>query len=319
MNKILVLLSFVLLMTVMSIGCSNGNNSVGDITNGENNNDNQVEDTTKPSELPTFAELVALNSYENILKQHSTLYAKNTCTATNAEESYVEDAIFFQGNGKIDYHMKHTNTASGSIVEDLSRVGNYWYYYNVEDVPYSVLELGETYVLDYTLPEIFDCEPVGEAFAEGDFIVHKASAVYVGEEENNSRRRDYVYYFDKETMLIKQTTATLYNSDGDVLATYIIDYTCDVNVEDVFDITLADAFGGSPKRIDLEIVVGYNTEAQKTYSFVTITNAILYAVIDSQTYMLYTDTEFRNEVTTLEAYDGTKAMTLYAKLLEFDE
>ena len=319
MKKRLVLLIFMLLVIMMVVGCSNGNNSMVDAANGESNNDNQIEATQKPSELPTFEELVALNSYENILKEHSTLYVKNTCTATNAEESYVEDAIFFQGDGKIDYHMKHTNTASGSVVEDLSRVGNQWYYYNVNDAPYAVLELGETYVLDYTIPDLFDCQPIGEAYVEGDFIVHKASIVYEGEEENSSRRRDYVYYFDKETKLIKQSTATLYNSEGAVLATYVIDYTCNVKVADVFDFTLVDAFSGSPKRIDLEIVVGYNTEDQKTYSFVAITNAILYAVIDSETYMLYTDPGFQNEVHTLEAYDGIKAMTLYAKALEFFE
>ena len=272
-----------------------------------------------PTDLPDFEELVALNSYENILKEHTNLYVKNTCTATYTDESYVEDAVFFQGNGKVDYHMRHTNTASGVFVEDLSRVGNQWYYYNVEDTPYAVLELGETYVLDYTVPDMFDCEPVGEAFVEGNFIVHKACVVYEGDEENASRRRDYVYYFDKETKLVKQATATLYNSAEEVLATYVIDYTCDVSVEDVLGMTLMDAFGGSPKRIDLEIVVGYNTEDQKTYSLVALTNAILYAVIDSKTYMLYTDPEFQNEVTTLEAYDGTKAMTLYAKVLEFDE
>lgn len=299
MKKLLVVMIFALLVAMMMVGCSNENQ--------------------EPSKLPTFEELVALNSYENILKEHSTLYVRNTCTATNAEESYIEDAIFFQGEGKIDYHMKHTNTARGTIVEDLSRVGNWWYYYNVEDAPYAVLELGETYVLDYTVPDMFDCQPVGEAFVEGDSIAHKASVVYEGEEESSSRRRDYVYYFDKETKLIKRASATLYNAEGAVLATYIIDYACDVKVEDVFDFTLLDAFGGSPKRIDLEIVVGYNTEDQKTYSFVAISNAILYAVIDSETYMLYTDTEFQNEVTTLEAYDGTRSMTLYAKALEFDE
>ena len=319
MKKFLALLIFMLFVSMMMVGCSNANNSVGDVTTGESSKDNQTEDTQKPSELPNFEELVALNSYENILKKHSTLYIKNTCTATNAEDSYVEDAIFFQGDGKIDYHMRYTNTDSGTIVEDLSRVGNHWYYYNVNDVPYAVLELGETYLLDYTIPNIFDCEPVGEAFVEGDFIVHKASMLYEGEEDNTSRKRDYVYYFDKETKLIKQSTATLYNNEGAVLATYVIDYTCNVKVDDVFDFTMLDAFASSPKRIDLEIVVDYNTENQKTYSFVAITNAILYVIIDSETYMLYTDSEFQNMVTTLEAYDGTKAMTLYTKLLEFDE
>ena len=318
MKKLLVLLTFMLIVAMVIVGCSSLNNSDGDTSTGENNNGTQAQDTPTTVKLPSFEELVALNSYENILKAHSNMYVKNTCTATDAAESYVEDAVFFQGNGKVDYHMRHTNTSSGSIVEDLSRVGNQWYYYNVNDVPYAVLELGETYILDYTLPDMFDCQPIGEAFVEGDYIAYHACVVYEGDEENSSRRRDYVFYFDKETKLIKQTTATLYSGE-EVLATYIFDYAYDVKVEDLFDITLLDAFCGSPKRIDLEIVVGYNTEDQKSYSFVAITNAVLYAVIDSETYMLYTDTEFQNVATTLEAYDGTKNLTLYAKVLEFDD
>ena len=143
MKKIFeIILTFCLMVFVIMImiGCSSGNNSVGDATSGDSNSNNQTEATQKSSELPTFAELIALNSYENILKEHSTLFVKNTCTATNAEESYVEDAIFFQGDGKIDYHMKHTNTASGSIVEDLSRVGNQWYYYNPTKLKFFILE-----------------------------------------------------------------------------------------------------------------------------------------------------------------------------------
>ena len=85
MKKLLVLLIFMLFVTIMMVGCSNVNNSVRDATSGESNNDNQTEAIQKPSELPAFEELVALNSYENILKEHSTLYVKNTCTVTNAE------------------------------------------------------------------------------------------------------------------------------------------------------------------------------------------------------------------------------------------
>ena len=80
MKKLLCILAFMLLVTMIMVGCRNGNNSVIDAANGESNNDNQTEATQKPSELPTFEELVALNSYENILKEHSTLYVKNTCT-----------------------------------------------------------------------------------------------------------------------------------------------------------------------------------------------------------------------------------------------
>ena len=272
-----------------------------------------------PTEPPNFEELVAFNSYENILKEHSNFYVKNTCTATNAEESYIEDAVFFHGDGKVDYHMRHTNAASGAIVEDLSRVGSQWYYYDARDASYAALELGELYTLDYTIPEIFDCQPTGEAYIDGDYIVHDASVIYEGEEATDTRRREFTFYFDKETKLLSRQTATLYNNEQEVLATYVIDYSYDVKVADVFDITMIEKVNNSEKRIDLEIMIGYNTAEQEAHSLVTTTDAILYALVNGEPYLLYTDTEFENAVTTLDAYEGAKAMTLYAKILEFDE
>ena len=316
MKKFGIFLLMLLMATALMAGCNNGNGTVSNTTGSESNSNTQTESVQPSTALPTFEELVALNSYENILKTHSTLYMKNTCTAANAEENYVEDAIFFQGNGKIDYHMRHTNTANG-IIEDLSRVGQQWYYYNVNDASYAVLELGKTYVLDYTIPDMFDCDPMGKAYIDGDYIVHHASVIYEGSEEYSARRRDFVFYFDKETKMIKQTTATLYNNNHEVIATYVIDYTYNVKVEDVFETTLLDSVNADEKRIDLEIIVDYNTADQKTYSLTTTTDAILYAVIDSETYMLYTDTEFKNEITTLEAFADTKNMMLYAKKMEF--
>ena len=302
MKKLGLFLIFLMLAAVLMVGCNNENGTQPEV-----------------AELPTFEELVALNSYENILKTHSTLYMKNTCTAVQADESYVEDAVFFQGNGKVDYHMRHTNTASGTIIEDLSRVGQQWYYYNVNDASYAVLELGETYILDYTLPEFFDYNPMGKAYIDGDYIVHHAFIIYEGSEDYTSRRRDIVFYFDKETKMIKQTTATLYNNEHEIVATYVIDYTYNVKAEDVFDTTLLESVSADEKRIDLEIIVDHNTADQKTYSLMTTTDAILYAIIDSETYMLYTDAEFQNEVMTLDAYAGVKNMTLYAKKLEFPQ
>ena len=302
MKKLGLFLIFLMLAAVLMVGCNNENGTQPEV-----------------AELPTFEELVALNSYENILKTHSTLYMKNTCTAVQADESYVEDAVFFQGNGKVDYHMRHTNTASGTIIEDLSRVGQQWYYYNVNDASYAVLELGETYILDYTLPEFFDYNPMGKAYIDGNYIVHHAFIIYEGSEDYTSRRRDIVFYFDKETKMIKQTTATLYNNEHEIVATYVIDYTYNVKAEDVFDTTLLESVSADEKRIDLEIIVDHNTADQKTYSLMTTTDAILYAIIDSETYMLYTDAEFQNEVMTLDAYAGVKNMTLYAKKLEFPQ
>ena len=131
------------------------------------------------------------------------------------------------------------------------------------------------------------------------------------------RRREFVFYFDKETKLITQSTAVFYENETDVLAMYAVEYFYDVKVEDVFDVTLIDNIYGCEDRIDLEIVVGYNTAEQKTYPFVTTADSVIYAMINGETYLMYTDPESQNEVSTLEAFKGEKSLTLYAKLLEF--
>ena len=295
-NRIFVIL--MLLMMMFMVGCNRQEN---------------------PAQLATFEELVEINSYENLLKKYSNMYVKNVCTATNEEESYIEDAVFFSGNGKVNYHMRHTKVLGNTIIQDLSRVDNQWYYYDANDATYIVLELGGTYIFDYTVPNIFECHPLGKAYIDGDYIVHHAFMIYEGSEENSARRRDFVYYFDKESNIINKVEAIIYDNNHEVLATYIIDYVYDVKVENVFDMTIMDSVYNSEKRIDLEIVVDYNTSNEKIYSLVATSDAVLYAVIDCETYMLYTDQEFQNEVSTLEAYAGVKNMKLYAKKLEFLE
>ena len=79
--------------------------------------------------LPTFEELVAINGYDEVFKNHGTIYLKNTCIDSDPSESFVQEAVLMPGDGKVEYHMTATNIETNTVVRELSRVGNEWYYY----------------------------------------------------------------------------------------------------------------------------------------------------------------------------------------------
>ena len=283
--------------------------SIAFIVGCQNNN-------TVSNELPTFEELVAINSYEEVLKIHKNIYTKNVCIPKNPDNTYVEEAVFFLGEGKVDYHMISTDAATNAIKQDLSRVGNAWYYFSADEGNYSVLELGEEFILDYTLPDIFyGCVPMGKAYIDGDYIVHHAYAISETFEDYPAERKDYTYYFNKETMLLEKVTCVMYDNQHIVFESNSAEYFYDVNVDELFDEKLIDKVHNAENRIDLEIVVGDNEK----YSLVATTDSALYAVINSATYLMYTDPECQNLVADLSGFVGVKSLTLYAQELTFDE
>ena len=281
--------------------------------NGPHSKDDE-EQTSKA--LPTFEELVALNSYDEVLKNHKNVYYKNICTPANPDEAYVEEGVFFLGNGKVDYHMMSTTVATNTINQHLSRIGNEWYYYSSVDGMYSVLELGENFMLDYTLPDMFyNCVPMGKAYIDGDYIVHHAYSIAEAIDEYAAERKDYTYYFNKDTMLLEKATCVMYNNQHVVFESNYAEFSYDVNVDELFPDKFIDKVYNSENRIDLEIVIGNNEK----YSLVATTDSILYTIINGSTYMMYTDPECQNIVYDLSAFVGVKSLTLYAKELTFDE
>lgn len=272
--------------------------------------------------LPTFEELVAANRYYEVLKNHTNIYVKNTnINNENPSESVLEEAILMPGDGKIEFHMTSTDLKTNTVLQDLSRVGNEWYSYDVEDGMYAILEIGASFILDISIPDFFgDVEAVGKAYVEDNYIVHHASAIYEAWEDIEGWRYDYTYYFNKETHLLEKVLIKYY--DGDHVCTEInnvvIEY--DVNVSDVFELTLFDRVHGADNRINVEIILGYNTENEKKYNLVATTDSIMYAaVLDDVTYTIYSDPECKNEVTTLDEYEGLKSVTLYAAEFVYEE
>jgi hypothetical protein len=93
-----------------------------------------------------------------------------------------------------------------------------------------------------------------------------------------------------------------------------------VNASDIFESTIYDRMHSAENRIDVEIVVDYNTENEKKYNLVATTDSILYAaVLNDVTYLTYSDPECQNPVTDLSVYEGLKSVTLYATELVFDD
>lgn len=272
--------------------------------------------------LPTFEELKAINSYKEVFKNHTNVYVKNTnINNEDPSESVLEEAILMPGDGKIEFHMTSTDLKTNTVLQDLSRVGNEWYSYDVEDGMYAILEIGASFILDISIPDFFgDVEAVGKAYVEDNYIVHHASAIYEAWEDIEGWRYDYTYYFNKETHLLEKVLIKYY--DGDHVCTEINDVVIeyDVNVSDVFELTLFDRVHGADNRINVEIILGYNTENEKKYNLVATTDSIMYAaVLDDVTYTIYSDPECKNEVTTLDEYEGLKSVTLYAAEFVYEE
>ena len=312
MKKLAILLAVIMLATVTLVGCEELDIIVDTLENGMDNGTEQA-----PETVPTFEELIALNRYGEIFKLHETMYFKTVYDDTDPAKSFIEEGVLMRGEGKVDYHMKNTMTIDGVISQDLSRVDNEWYYYSTSEPLYTVLELGESFLFDYTLPEIFVGTTIGKAYVDGDQIVQHAFTITAATEDSPASRTDYTYYFNKETKLVEKVTETIYDEKHAVRATSVTVLDYDVKVSDVFDTTARDTVYGSEDRIDLEIVVGYGTEEQKSYSFVSTTDALLFVAVNSETYLIYADPEFQNRVVTLEDFVGEKTLTLYAKKVDF--
>lgn len=280
--------------------------------------DHSDDDTTEV--VPTFEELAAVNAYAELFKTHENMYLKNTYTLTESDETFVEDIVLFRGEGKIDYHMRSTNTDGNVVSQEVSRIGSSWYFRDASNMLYTILELGESYPLDYTVPDLFaEFNTVGKAYVEGDQIVQHGYFIIEEDEGYSAKRYDHTYYFDKETKLLEKIESVQYDDHHKVIESSHAEITYDVNIEEIFDVTLVDTVQGSDKRIELEIVVGYGTEEEARYSLISSTDAFVYGTFDGTTYLMYTDPEYQNQIMSLGEYTGESALTLYASAIVFEE
>lgn len=271
--------------------------------------------------LPTFEELVAINGYDEVFKNHATIYLKNTCIDSDPSESFVQEAVLMPGDGKVEYHMTATNIETNTVVRELSRIGDEWYYYDIDEGIWAILEVGNSVILDISTPRLFeDAAPMGKAYVDGDYVVHHAYTIYEAWEDIDALRYDYTYYFNKDTYLLEKVEIKHYDGAHVLTKTENVEFKYDVNVSDVFESTLLDRMHASENRIDIEIIADYNTDNEKKYNIVATTDSLLYAaVLNDITYVVYSDPECQNEILDLSEYEGTKSVTFYATKFVFEE
>ena len=304
MKKISIILAMLLILASMTIivGCQKKTNDV-------------------KKDLPTFEKLIEINNYNEIFKTHKNIHIHNECTDADPSESNVEDAVLMLGNGKIEYHMLATNTETKEVIQEASRIGDAWYYYSIDEGTNAILEVGVSFVAEFSLPNFFDeCKPIGSAYVDGGYIVHHAYSIFNKYDDIDAVRYDYTYYFNQETYLLEKISMVRYNNNHEVVENNLTVITYDVNVSDIFETTIYDKMHSSENRIDVEIVVDYNTDNEKRYNLVATTDSILYAAtINDVTYLTYSDPECQNRVDDLSVYEGLKSVTLYADELTFDD
>ena len=318
MRKTSFIAVIITLVMLFALGCDKPTNQSEKETSS---NVSSVEESSslesaKEEALPTYEELVALNTYSEILKLYTNFYVKNEWVEVLAETTNVQEMVFMQNNGKIEYHMETSVVGEDEYVSKVSRIGGEWYYYASNDpymlTPYySALEI-DCEFFDYCLPELIVGEPVGRAYVENEYIVYHASYIQQATEYYDAARSDYTYYFNKETKLIEKIYEKSYDNTNSVVAIYNVEFLYDVKIEDLFSQTLREIIYSSEKRIDIEVVVG-GEEEKKVHPFVTTTDSQYVVVINNQTYNLYTDAEYKNLVSSLSQFEGQNKVTLYAK------
>lgn len=296
MKKPIFLLIIFSMLLMFTAGCSNNNNS---------NN-----------EIPSFEELAQINKYEEVFKTHSNIFVKTVQKSDVEEQDYIEEILFFPGNGKIDYHLRKKLSSQDFYCESASRLENFWYY-SLDGAVYAVLELGEEFILDYTIADIYNCIPVGKPYIEDNMIVYHTYLITPGYEDVTAKRDDFIYYFNLETKLIEKITGVQYDANHEVLSTYenIFEYS----VKENLSTTLYDDITTDEKNIKVEIIFDYNTPKQKSYELITIPTAYNNVYFNDSTYSLYTEPECINQVVTLEEYSDVSNLKLYAKLNEYSE
>ena len=294
MKKIALFSVYLLLLVLLITGCGEAKGSASD-------------------DIPSLAELLEINDLNQVLNEHANVYVNSVSKSSNLDYDYTEEVIYVKIDEEICYH-KRGKDSSEAPYDYTSNVGNAYYYSNAEGIVAMVADSAEAFS-DYTLD--FSSTPIGVGYIEKDQIVYHSYTIYEADEMFAASRFDYTLYFDAKTKLLEQLDYVLYDEGHQISADYSATISYDVsNIDDKFDKTAYEIITTSDRMIELEIIAKYNTPEQASYHFVATTDAELYAMLGYTTHMLYTDPECKNMVSTLDAYTGTKSMTLYAKPME---
>lgn len=302
MKKIGFCLIFVFLLAFAFTGCNQ--------TPEQPPNDPPADESV---EIPTMQELVEINDPKNVLKDHDNVFVNIVWKSSNPILNYTEDVIYFKNDAGLCYHKREVHENDG-YWGYTSLVGNAFYSV-AESGSMAILTEGDDVYFDHTLD--FESTPVGKAYIENGRIVYHTYYIFEADEMFDASRDDYTLYFNKDTKLLERIDCVSYNTDHQIEYEYSSAVSYDVaNAEDTFETTAYEIVMASDKKINLEIIANYGTPEQTSYSFVSMTDSMVLASFNDLTYLLYTDPEYQNEVETLDAYEGQKNLTLYAKKYE---
>lgn len=316
MKKTWFVLALAAVLAVFMVGCNvvqkdNGDNSCGNGCSADCKNECNTggnNDTEKaPEELPTFAEIIAFNQLDNVLKTHSNAYVHSVYSAEGKDT--VEDLICFKGDGKADYHQRTKNSDSEEY-EYTSGVGNVRY--RVNESSSIILEIGDLFFSKISYLEMDTAVQVGKGYIENDKIVYHAYQIVEGNDEFTAQRYDHTFYFNKDTKLIEKLDYVGYDSEHKAFCEYRSETSYSVDVESKLGTTAYEIMMGSEHIIELEVIEGYNTPEQRTYNLTVPYDADLTLIIDKDFYALFSDVEHTNLVMTLEDFVGEEKVTLYA-------
>ena len=263
-----------------------------------------------PIEVPTFEELLEINSLENIVASHKNLHVNIESKSDTGVYSFDEEVIYIMDDNGFSVHKLLKNAFNGgdSYVSFMKNA-----YYGIDEMGiYSMLDDSMDPYSDHTLD--FASTPIGIGYIENDQIIYHTYYIVDGSDMFAASRSDITLYFNMETRFIERMEYVTYNADHKVEIEYSLTVSYDVDdIEEKYFTTAYDTVVNSENAITLEIIANAGTAEEKAFSFVTTTDSDVNVFIGSELYGLYSDSACQNAVESLEAYKGEKSLTLYAK------
>lgn len=298
----------------------NDNEAAKGEDSGENGTDAGNGDSAKEpiaEEIPSFEELLEINDLQKIFETKSNIYAFIKSESDNPEYQYTAETVYFDNGDKTDYHEK-TTYASGEITY-MSSVGNGIFYSN-PTLSMVGLEIGAQFYFDYTLD--YDSTPIGKGYIENGYIVYHSYNIFEGYPEYDYSGSAYLntLYFNKDTKLLEKYVSVTYGECYAEEGTFTVDVSYDVtDPMSKFGTTAYDIINNAEELIDVELIVGFNTPEETSYSLKAPADAELFIYINEEFYSVYTDAECTNEIFTLEEFAGEEKVTVYAAIYDYSE
>ena len=267
--------------------------------------------------IPSFEELLEINDLQKLFETKFNVHAYITTESDDPEYQYTAELIYFDGGDRTNFHEK-TVYDSGETTY-MSSVNNGIFYANSELTMVGI-EIGKQFYFDSTLD--YDSTPIGKGYIENGYIVYHSYNIIEGYAEYDYSGAGYLntLYFNKDTKLLEKYESVIYSEYYVAKCAYTVTVSYEVaDAVSKFGTTAYDIINNAEDLIDVELIVGYNTPEQTSYSFKAPAESDLFIYIDEEFYSVYTDAECTNEILTLEEFAGEEKVTVYAAPYVYSE